>query len=1288
MSFALPTGFDPSKMMEYLAKLPEEEQVKLLQGAMGQVGDYEQKAQASRTREGLIKRFKEARARFVRPGGIFAEEIARGDLSPSAVQCSMSNTDAKPSVDSRSRRSLKPMIGSELEVGTTHRGRYICGWVAIEAPFFGISSSSLLMEDVTGQLVEIAAYGLVDTELPAMERQYRLESKFPKGEPIIVFEPYFKVRQDLSEGIRIDQPKEMISWRDVPKDLSAWKKLGNEYFAVLSVKNGGRGALACYQRAIQAAAADVKAVAILLNNLATCRFKTEDYATAIQLAGAAVHLDPTYFKAWFRLASALVAYEPDEMEGETKRDTKAVAARVVSFARSAVPDATRQQLKALEGIVKANKPATRTDGSHFQSYAEWCAELESPGFVLFTEDEPEPAGHYTPAETRDADAWRKAGSEYFTKGDFAAAESCYRKGITASLFCCRDVSLVLNNVAAVHLMLHQDQSVVPGITVGGSDSASTNQDNQVPSTELALLNCSVAAIIDPLNHKAWARRARCLEKLGFTPEECITDLHTVRASVMTNAMSSTGNDESLQDFKRGVSTEIQKRSRQESESKPIQPVADVPTNIQREQRDALDPNRLAAAAGLPEGAEEEEDIDQYIARMEAFENMTSFAFAASKGKSKRQQKDMPREMEMFIKNKPPPFHTEFPKLRGWPDGIDSTFARKVLHRAYLDASANPWVMALTMREGAFFENMDPGDLVKRWHGTGALEILTKKGNSLRLGDIIDGREALKAVPEYDARIRSNFVNNPNRAEILFFGSTHVAIGFNDFSSLVSATLLEKGGNASPLRFVGFEMSEFAVAKCKVVAQMLGTPAVAISSVMEVWLSSTWSEKTLADFRTCVTTVLRSLNEHTENPKVLSYLNYWASAEALSAAKARSEFFSNLERYNIKAMLALGCFKREIDRLDLTQYMLTGEIRASDSVLDLVERERTGAATSTDRKKKKKAARATPLTGSLTMWNVPPNAPPLEEDIAFNTVDFMTLLEEYAKREKQQKRSVDRLSVVDLFVIHILQNLHRLRGLMLRNKLTIEVNYGVVKAVRGAAANDRTNRELLDRIALMRPYTISWSNVLDYFLPEDFHDLARRCSVFGDCMHYGYSMNWSTQVYGASIIDYSPQETKQVIDMALDTALGFKGEGKFGSSLDMIRMMGLDKLVSYPFREHPLNGTGYVLSHAYKEFWLDHFVKTGALSSKAKKRLGSFCKPGNSGFQKGTMDLGLLGPLYRTSQTLYLSWSYDPSLRMTAANNPFEMGEATDPALLEDLMRRMTPEERRELLRGYDLNSGQ
>ncbi|KAG3150907.1 hypothetical protein PI126_g11251 [Phytophthora idaei] len=44
----------------------------------------------------------------------------------------------------------------------------------------------------------------------------------------------------------------------------------------------------------------------------------------------------------------------------------------------------------------------------------------------------------------------------------------------------------------------------------------------------------------------------------------------------------------------------------------------------------------------------------------------------------------------------------------------------------------------------------------------------------------------------------------------------------------------------------------------------------------------------------------------------------------------------------------------------------------------------------------------PRVGSLTMWNVPAGAPPLEEDIMFDTVDFSRILDDYVEQEDEEK----------------------------------------------------------------------------------------------------------------------------------------------------------------------------------------------------------------------------------------------------------------------------------------------
>ncbi|KAG7380037.1 hypothetical protein PHYPSEUDO_007849 [Phytophthora pseudosyringae] len=385
MAFPFP-DCDPAVLFAFLSSLPEDEQAKFMEDASDQADEFEEPARPLSTQEGMIQRFKTMRSTFVRPGGILGEQMFTSNLSASSV----SIDDAKPKSELRSLQDLKPIIGKELELGTTHRGRYVCGWVAIDDAFFGIASSSLLLEDVTGYLVEIAAYGLVDTELPPHERQRVLASKFPKGRALVMLAG-----------------------------------------AVLQ--------------------------AMLLNNIATCRFKMRDFPVSIEFSGAAVHLDPKYWKGWYRLASALVEHQGESRE-EGEGYSALLAERVVARARGVLP---------------------------------------SLG----------PEGNY-------------------------------------------------------------------------------------------------------------------------------------------------------------------------------------------------------------------ETIDQYIARMEGFVSRMRLEHATSKL--------LPREVQVLLANPPPEIHIEFPELRGFPDGIDATFARKVLYRAFLDASVNPWIDACGIRDRTVFEKLTFGDKVKRWNGTGAMEILRER----------------------------------------------------------------------------------------------------------------------------------------------------------------------------------------------------------------------------------------------------------------------------------------------------------------------------------------------------------------------------------------------------------------------------------------------------------------------------------------------------------------------------------------------------------------------------------
>eukprot|EP00957_Ditylum_brightwellii_P204271 15338449-Ditylum_brightwellii.AAC.1 len=68
---------------------------------------------------------------------------------------------------------------------------------------------------------------------------------------------------------------------------------------------------------------------------------------------------------------------------------------------------------------------------------------------------------------------------------------------------------------------------------------------------------------------------------------------------------------------------------------------------------------------------------------------------------------------------------------------------------------------------------------------------------------------------------------------------------------------------------------------------------------------------------------------------------------------------------------------------------------------------------------------------------------------------------------------------------------------------------------GVAAG--SNHVMIQEIREKKPYIISWSNVIDYIQPAEFHQLAKQISC-EDTVHYLHSCNWTCRVFGTDIMD--------------------------------------------------------------------------------------------------------------------------------------------------------------------------
>eukprot|EP00439_Symbiodinium_sp_Y106_P060733 s491_g9.t1 len=477
------------------------------------------------------------------------------------------------------------------------------------------------------------------------------------------------------------------------------------------------------------------------------------------------------------------------------------------------------------------------------------------------------------------------------------------------------------------------------------------------------------------------------------------------------------------------------------------------------------------------------------------------------------------------------FHLDFPKQFGWPVAVDVARASKLLEVTYSIATTSPWMMNHAIKTGDFEFEFE--DWQKRFHfgglGLERMKLVFEEGRQFRPGDVIDMEFCSRDFKvQYDTRIRNSFANSLNRKEVMQQGTVHVAVGFNDLGALLTGDFRPSTQHDhGPLRFIGYEMNAFNVAKTRIIERLLKDPQVPLIIPLQIWFSSSWTSLAEEVFRRAAAAGMASATP--ADIEVKAYFSHWISAAPVPLSEARALWLNYHE--DGRDWSAIACMARDKDRMALCHYYVTGDVLGGES----------------------------PNTGSLAMWSVPPGSPPLQK--GENCIVFEDLLTEVGT----ETGSDIQVAMEAL----LLRRLQRLRGLLQRGE---ELHMGMLSF---------DNKALLSRIAELRPWTMSWSNVLDHMHLRDFHDMARACSIHGNTIHYGYSMNWITGVWGTCIMDFPQEMRGELIDLA-DKGLIEAGHLSFEG------LPRSDMLLVLPPHDTPLNYTGFVLSLSHGSKWADYF----------------------------------------------------------------------------------------------------
>eukprot|EP00953_Heterococcus_sp_UTEX-ZZ885_P010303 6022-Heterococcus_DN1.PRE.2 len=142
--------------------------------------------------------------------------------------------------------------------------------------------------------------------------------------------------------------------------------------------------------------------------------------------------------------------------------------------------------------------------------------------------------------------------------------------------------------------------------------------------------------------------------------------------------------------------------------------------------------------------------------------------------------------------------------------------------------------------------------------------------------------------------------------------------------------------------------------------------------------------------------------------------------------------------------------------------------------------------------------------------------------------------------------------------------------------------------------------------------MSWSNVCDYCVPADFHDMARRCSIAGDTVHYANSINWPREIH-VNMPGAMYETIYEAILQPLLCALSIDWKGDSFTETRKKLLSTAKNTVALTYRHAPnqwdqilvlppldnaMNYIDYCMSGGYHQNWVDAFVATGQGSASA------------------------------------------------------------------------------------------
>jgi len=291
--------------------------------------------------------------------------------------------------------------------------------------------------------------------------------------------------------------------------------------------------------------------------------------------------------------------------------------------------------------------------------------------------------------------------------------------------------------------------------------------------------------------------------------------------------------------------------------------------------------------------------------------------------------------------------------------------------------------------------------------------------------------------------------------------------------------------------------------------MMQDKQVRARTVVEVWLSSLWSNATFSAFKRATRSIL-DLADDSLDDRVKVIVKYWSGQKKMSSGDA-IQFQMQAVVTNPDTNFAMDCcsLAREVDRVRHLRYSITKALYEDH----------------------------TTTVGSIVMNTV-------NEAIGVEQ-GFESCFEAAPSHIHSPRRgALNGSTVIDRTINFFEKNM----GTYMRH-----IQNGTLIFTPKIGTLSESNRKMIREIKAAQPCIISWSNVVDYIHTQTFHTIAKDMSC-EDTAHHLHSCNWTARVFGTD-----------VYDIHLDYHLSVYSTGLAHIELGHALLEGFTKQGTYHFR---------------------------------------------------------------------------------------------------------------------------